>query len=317
MFANMYRFLAGMSSRGGVSGKLQIFIFHRVLDDRDPLFPDEPDRERFEQMAAMISHVFNVIPLGDAVECLKNNTLPTRAACITFDDGYLDNYTNALPILQKHHLPATVFVASDYMNGEMMWNDIVIESIRSHTGVVRLEAVGLFDAQCTTVEQKRDVLQNIIPKIKHLSQGVRAGMVADVASQCNYKPRRLMMNMDEVVALRDAGLTIGAHTCSHPILKLLDNQTAELEISRNRETLESLLKEKIRLFAYPNGRPGEDYTARDVAIVKRLGFKAAVSTSKRVATARDGIHELPRFTPWDIRLDKFMLRCLHEAIKVT
>lgn len=315
MLANMYRLLTGMASRGGIGGKVQIFIFHRVLDEFDPLMPDEPDRERFEQMAVMIARVFNVIPLTEAIERLKRNVLPSRAACITFDDGYLDNYTNALPILRKYNLPATVFIATDYMNGDMMWNDIVIESVRSYAGTLRLDEIDIVDASCAGVEKKRKLLETLIPRIKHLTQAMRSELVGKVADQCGYRPERLMMHENEVAALRDAGITIGAHTCSHPILKVLGDATAEDEISRSRETLESVLKEKVSLFAYPNGRPGEDYTTRDVEIVKRLGFVAAVSTRKMVATARDSIYEIPRFTPWDTQPDKFIIRCILQTLK--
>lgn len=316
MLDNILRSLMGISSPSGVKGKVHIFIFHRVLDGPDPLFPGEPDRARFDEIASTISVLFNVIPLGEAVNRLGSNSLPSRAACITFDDGYRDNFTNALPILRKYNLPATVFIATDYMHGETMWNDIVIESIRSYSGEMQLSEAGIVAESCASVEQKRNLVRKIIPQIKYMPQVKRSEMVNNIADQCNYQAKRIMMSEEEVLALRDGGFSIGAHTCSHPIMMLADNETAEAELSRSKEVLEALLKDKVSLFAYPNGKPGEDYSARDVELVRKLGFEAAVSTTNRVAASSDSIYELPRFTPWDTRRSKFMLRCLLESVKV-
>lgn len=314
MINAIYRTLANKASPGGDNGKLQIFIFHRVLHEPDPLMPEEPDRERFHRIAKIISSVFQVIPLDEAVELFKEKSLPPRAACITFDDGYLDNYTNALPILKEYGLPFTVFVATDFMDGSMMWNDIVIESIRNHSGKVSLQEIGLTDFSCDTVEDKYSTINNIISRIKHLPQNERESLVSELVDKTNFESFRLMMRPDEVVSMRKEGVTIGAHTCSHPILSLLDNQQAKEEIRRGKEILESLLDESVDFFAYPNGRPEEDYLKRDVEIVKELGFKGAVSTSKRIANVSDSIFELPRFTPWDANISKFILRCIKSAL---
>ena len=71
-----------------------------------------------------------MIPLDVAVDALKTGKLPARAAAITFDDGYADNRSIALPILKQHGLSATFFIATGYLNGGRMWNDTIIEAIR-------------------------------------------------------------------------------------------------------------------------------------------------------------------------------------------
>lgn len=315
MINDLYRLFANLASPGSARGKLQIFIFHRVLDRLDPLAPYEPDIVRFDRIARAISEVFNVISLNDAVEGLKKGTLPRRSACITFDDGYLDNYTNVLPLLLKYNLPATVFVATDFMDGGMMWNDVVIESVRSWHGPISIEELGVVGEQCGSDHHKREFLSSIIPKIKYMPPGQRAEVVAAIEEKTGYQRQPLMMSSEQIVAMRDSGITIGAHTRSHPILANLDDRNARYEIAESREILENLLKDKVGLFAYPNGIPSKDYSQRDVSIVKELGFNAAVSTRKNIATRNDGIYELPRFTPWDENVNKFMLRSLFETLK--
>src|SRR5207253_1278872 len=78
----------------------------------------------------------------------------------------------------------------------------------------------------------------------------------------------------------------------------LDAAEARREIGEGRDALEALTRQPVKLFAYPNGKPGSDYTAAHVAIAKSLGFSAAVSTAWGAARIGDSLYELPRFTPW-------------------
>ncbi|WP_163360867.1 polysaccharide deacetylase family protein, partial [Escherichia coli] len=76
---------------------------------------------------------FNVLPLDEAAQRLKDGSLPARAAALSFDDGYADNHDIALPLLQKHGLPCSFFIATGFLDGGRMWNDTLIESIRLST----------------------------------------------------------------------------------------------------------------------------------------------------------------------------------------
>lgn len=299
-------------SPAGPRGKLSIFIFHRVLAQPDPLFPDEIDAVRFDQMMGWIAGWFNVLPLDDAVERLRSGSLPAGAACITFDDGYADNYDIALPILQRHGLTATFFIATGFLDGGRMWNDTIIEAVR-RTKLPWFEAdiPGMAATSIASVTEKRNVLGRLIPAIKHLPPAGRVAAVERIAAAAQADlPDDLMLTTTQLRGLRRAGMLIGAHTLSHPILATLDEAEADREIAGSKTSLERLLDEPVRLFAYPNGRPGRDYSARDVAIVKRLGFEAAVSTCWGGNTRQADPFQLLRFTPWDRTKNRFALRML-------
>src|SRR4029077_1157464 len=75
----------------GPRARLSIFIYHRVLPEPDPLFPEQVDAAAFRRQLEWIKELFNLLALDDAVSRLERNALPARAACITFDDGYADN----------------------------------------------------------------------------------------------------------------------------------------------------------------------------------------------------------------------------------
>ena len=105
-------------------------------------------------------------------------------------------------------------------------------------------------------------------------------------------------------------MQIGAHTCTHPILARLDTETARAEIVRSKTALEALLQREVSFFAYPNGKPGQDYEREHAEIVRDAGFRAAVSTAPGVATALSDCFQLPRFTPWDRTRARFGLRMI-------
>ena len=108
-------------------------------------------------------------------------------------------------------------------------------------------------------------------------------------------------------------MEIGGHTITHPILARIDAAEAEREIAGGKAELEAILGEKVELFAYPNGKPVEDYTAEHVAIARRVGFRAAVTTSWGAGRRTSDPFQLPRFTPWDRAPARFALRLLLNA----
>jgi peptidoglycan/xylan/chitin deacetylase (PgdA/CDA1 family) len=112
-------------------------------------------------------------------------------------------------------------------------------------------------------------------------------------------PPDLMMTSEQVQIMRRAGMSIGAHTVTHPILSRLAPEEVRSEVAESKWFLESLLQERIALFAYPNGQPDVDYRASDAEIVRNLGFDAAVTTAIGVADGQSDLMQLPRFTPWD------------------
>lgn len=312
----MIRSALELLSPAGPQGRLSILIFHRVLPQVDPLFPDEPDAARFDQLMNWVRTWFNVLPLDHAVAAWRAGELPARAAAITFDDGYLDNREVALPILQKYGLPATFFIATGFLDGGRMWNDTIIESIRAASGPeLDLRPLGLGRHANQSIADKRRAIDQLIGQIKYLPTAQRVDVTEQLARQLGIvPPDHLMMRSAQVGEMRDAGMQIGAHTCTHPILARLDAGQAEREIGDSKARLEALLGERVTLFAYPNGKPDEDYLPAQTRIVADMGFEAAVSTQWGAARRGDDPYQLPRFTPWDSGRLKFGMRLVRNLI---
>ncbi|WP_394788249.1 polysaccharide deacetylase family protein [Rhodoferax sp.] len=304
----MFKTVLKQLAPAGARGRLSVLIFHRVLPQPDPIFPGEVDAAAFDAICQWMKSWCNVLPLDLAVQQLQNRTLPERAAAITFDDGYADNRTVAQPILVRHGLPASFFIATDFLDGGRMWNDTVIESVRlcrsaeldlsslprpDGTGHLGQHAIG-------TAEQKREAIAAIIGQIKYLPVAERLALTGQIAACAGVRsPDDLMLTSQQVREMRHAGMQIGAHTRSHPILAKLGADAAQAEIAESRRFLEQLLGERVGLFAYPNGKPGTDYSPESVQIVRDLGFDAAVSTTWGASRADTDPFQIPRFTPWD------------------
>jgi peptidoglycan/xylan/chitin deacetylase (PgdA/CDA1 family) len=127
-------------------------------------------------------------------------------------------------------------------------------------------------------------------------------------------PIDLMMSSEKVRQLAAAGMGVGAHTITHPILAAADDAAARREIAGSKEILEGLLRQPVQLFAYPNGKPTKDYRERHVAMVKGSGFLAAFSTAPGAARATDSLFELPRFTPWDASAGRWGARLARNLV---
>jgi peptidoglycan/xylan/chitin deacetylase (PgdA/CDA1 family) len=314
----IWRSAFALASRGGANGRLSILIFHRVLRDVDPLFPGEPYAARFDALVHHLKSRFTILPLSEGVRRLCDQTLPARALSITFDDGYADNLDVAAPILHRHAVPATVFVATGFLDGGAMFNDVVIEAFRrTRRDALDLGALGLDRLPLVTVEQRRAAIDRVIGELKYRPAAERNRLAEAVLDAAGVPPpTALMMSSGSVRRLFDYDLDIGAHSVTHPILAQLRAEEARHEIVASKRRLEELIDREVTLFAYPNGRPGRDYTAEHVRMVKDAGFAAAVTTAWGAASRDSDVFQLPRFTPWSSRLLKFdvlMLRNLRNG----
>jgi peptidoglycan/xylan/chitin deacetylase (PgdA/CDA1 family) len=297
---------------GTHANRLLILIYHRVHAQADAMFPRELTAQRFDWQMELLRRHCAPVSLREGVSRLRAGSLPSRAVAVTFDDGYADNALVALPILTRHRIPATFFVASGFLDGGCMWNDILIETLRRTSGVsVDLSALGLGVETLASAVQKGDLAARTLRAIKHLHPQERLRRVTELsASLAVVLPRDLMMTTQQIRVLAAAGMEIGAHTVDHPILRSLSLAEAREEIAGGRAALEKVVGHAVTSFAYPNGRPGDDYTDRDRGLVESMGFELAVSTTRGVAHQQSDIYQLPRFTPWDRSPDRWLGRLL-------
>ncbi len=308
--------IADLNHRLSRNKKLITLIYHRVLDQPDPMRPGEIDKTTFAWQMALLAQHFIVLPMPEAVARLYDNSLPPRAICISFDDGYADNYHNALPILQQHNLTATFFIASGFLDGGRMWNDTIIETVRRLEGpMLDLTAIGLDRYRIDSLERKAEIALAVIQNVKHLPIIDKARCLDTIEALTEGLPNDLMLTSAQVNAMHDHGMIIGGHTVSHPILTKMTTPDVIREVQENQATLTAITGTPIEFFAYPNGKAGVDYLPEQSAIIQSLGFKAAFSTHLGCANRYTDRWQLPRFRPWDNTPQGFMTRLVYMYTK--
>ncbi|HZX31958.1 MAG TPA: polysaccharide deacetylase family protein [Rhodocyclaceae bacterium] len=295
--------------------RLAVLIFHRVRAQRDPLFPGEPDRAQFADAMEVVARCFNCLPLDEALQRIASGaSLPKRAVAITFDDGYADNFTEALPILRRLGLTATFFIASGFLDGGCMWNDEAVESLRAYAGPeIDLRPMGLEVRSVRTSAEKSAAIDAVKRRLKYQATAARRESL-DILRDITGRPRlpRLMLSSVQVRKMHSLGMGIGGHTVNHPILACLDDDVALREIGEDRERLAGIIGGLPSLFAYPNGKPGQDYLPHHASMVRAVGYRGAFTTVWGVTSRGIDMFQLPRFSPWDRQPTRFALRLAHS-----
>ncbi|QIB64698.1 polysaccharide deacetylase family protein [Kineobactrum salinum] len=305
----------GLSVLGRIAarGKLSILIYHQVLAEADPMRPSEPTAEVFDWQMALLARHFTPLSLDDALDGLKNGTLPANAVCVTFDDGYLNNLTVAQPILEKYRIPATVYVATAFSRGVNMWNDRVIHLFAE----AQRDALNLGGEWVSLGgwPQRRQLAEHWLRQLKYLPVEQRLEQVRALYTDNTLAEQPpLMMTPEQVRTLSDKGIVIGAHTVNHPILKVLPAAQQQQEIQQSKTELEDWTGKEVRHFAYPNGVEGKDLDGDTMRHVQEAGFSTAVVTNWGTSDADTSPFALRRFTPWDRSAARFHLRLLRNQV---
>jgi peptidoglycan/xylan/chitin deacetylase (PgdA/CDA1 family) len=281
-----------LGSRGGGG---VILLYHRIAAGFDPLGLNvSPDH--FLEHLDVVTQYAEAKPLAELLRSTREQPSGRRPALsVTFDDGYRDNLTAAMPLLERRGIPATVFVTACVVDGvrSMWWDDLsalVIspETARNHPTWT------LSSTDDPTSEH--ELYRRLHLRIRSASSAQRDAILADLrASAPEQPPAYPLLTPDGVLAL-DAGdlIHIGGHTINHPHLSSLSTADQYEEIAGGRSKLGRLLGHLPNAFAYPFGTPA-DYNRRSVRAVARAGFPVACANFASRVGRRSPRLELPRF----------------------
>ena len=305
----------------GSSGKsdFKILMYHRVIAQNDPAMkyiqPGMYVTDRtFEKQIAFLSKKYNLISLKKLAEHLINEqTLPSRSVAVTFDDGWLDNYKYAFPILRKRNAPATIFLTTDYIDSDnaFWFADIFkiltganIESDKLNyifINVLGDEKYRSIFSNADTGEQKKELgdAGEVIEVMKQLDHETILKINAEIRKEVGSDSGNIAagwetLSWKEILEMKNGGIDFGSHGCSHRIMSGLSESENERELTESKRIIEKKLGSGIDLFSYPNG----DYDDRVLNLVKNCGFCCAVSTgsgkgrkSDIFALKRVNVHE--------------------------
>jgi peptidoglycan/xylan/chitin deacetylase (PgdA/CDA1 family) len=286
--------------RTNANGCFQILVYHRVADDGDTS-GSATTIAGFERQMQCVRRHFHPMSLTSLLSATERREIPSRAIAVTFDDGYEDVFTHALPILRRYEIPATVYLATDYIEqGRPMWNDRLAAAIGTTTRREIGPVLDLGPLPLGTPVERNAALRSILEKTKRRHPAERDAVAAEIERRLEVDPNGAprMLRWDQVERMHRAGVEFGAHTVHHPILSCVSAEEAWREIAESKRVVESHVQAPVRHFAYPNGtRRDFDDTTR--ALVERAGFSSAVSTIFGVNTAETDRYCLRRGGPWE------------------
>jgi len=273
------------AGRGLWSKSLTVVNYHRIDDpyrkDFDSFKPNvSATPQDFERQMGYLAKWFHVISLKDLVEWLDGRKeLPPYAALITFDDGYLDNYTSAVPILRKYNFPALIFLTTSHIGTDAPFYWDMAAYCFSHTENDHLTFPDGHVESWSNQKQLERVSKNWIELMKTLPQTEKQIYVQNlpVLLGVSVPPgffQKLMIDWDQVRELQKGGIEFGAHTMHHPILTRITLGQVKEEVMGSKSKIEAELGEPVLGFAYPNGQAA-DLNEGIEQIVADSGIRAA------------------------------------------
>lgn len=267
------------------SKSLTVLNYHRIDDpNRDGFDSFSPNvsahPNEFNSQMDYLSRWFNVVSLRDIVNWFDGKqTLPPYAALITFDDGYLDNYTNAYPILQKYNFPAVIYLSTGHIDTDEPFYWDLAAYCFFHTTKDRILFPDNVEHTWKTKNELHKTSKNWIEALKILPDTQKQDLIFRLPEQLgvtipqNYF-RKLMMNWDQVREMYKNGIDFGGHTRNHPILSRISLEQAKTEIEGSKNDIEKELGEPVLSFAYPNGK-SPDLNIDIKNLVSQAGYRVA------------------------------------------
>lgn len=242
----------------------------------------------FRRQMQHLQKYCNVISAGDLFSepaTGSRGRSDRRKVMITFDDGYRSNYEYAYPILQELRLPATIFVATGFVDTtNLFWYDKVIYAIQCSQRValdLRAYGLGVFDLTRANPARRWDDIQTVLTAIKTLDFDRRERLAESIAGELGASSgnRSLFypLKREDILAMHRSGLiAFGSHTDRHEILTQLTPQRVEETVATSLTKLRGIVGEDCRIFSYPNG----DHNEQLMALMRDADIDYAFTTCK-------------------------------------
>ncbi|MEO8349714.1 MAG: polysaccharide deacetylase family protein, partial [Acidobacteriota bacterium] len=264
------------AGRGSVAanegGRALILLYHRVAESARDRWRLCVSPKNFREQVEVLALRFGPLPLRELADRTRGGSVPDRAVAVTFDDGYRDNLTDALPVLRDRGVPATFFISGDgAASGETFWWEALDRSMES-------------------MALDEPAARELHARLMRTGAEERERILGELPLPSGFLPRR--MSQGELALLaKDPLSEIGAHGWSHRALGNLTREEQAAEIVANVRELARVTGASVRSFAYPFGGPFDSTT---VAILREVGIDVACTVESRPVTSRSDLSALPR-----------------------
>lgn len=303
-----------------------ILVYHRIAKALIDPWGLAVTPAHFDEHLRVLRRTRRPMPLTQFVRELVAGSLPANAVAITFDDGYADNLLAAKPRLAAAGIPATVFLATGYIErpGEFWWDELagllLLEDrarsltlvVGDHTLSFELETVTAvcggetWRAWSSPLTRRQAAFVAIWDTLRHLEAAQREIKLHELRSIFSGRERRsgagrALTRAEARVLASDGLVSIGAHTITHPLLTQLSHAERLVEIAESKAACEAIVGKPVTAFAYPYG----DLDAEVRATVATTGFAIACSAVPGAVTTASDVLALPRIQVLDWDGDAF------------
>lgn len=269
-----------------------ILFYHR-FSVRDEPFKLKIDR--FEHQLRFFKKKYNLISLSHFTNAMSNGKgLPPNPLIITIDDGFWDNYHIAFPVLKRHGVPATIFLATDFVDQHAwLWSN-KLEYILRNSEIERFSYSldgHTIELRVDTFEQWHKSQLTLFNALRRRPDNEKNEILAALAKQLkvsvpsetqgDFKP----LTWHEIREMYRAGIEFGSHSASHAILSRVGPEQLKREVVDSRAIIENVLQNRVVTFCYPNGQP-EDFSEDAIQALKEAGYECAVTTIKGLNPAK-------------------------------
>jgi peptidoglycan/xylan/chitin deacetylase (PgdA/CDA1 family) len=284
-------------SRRDVRPKFLVLCYHRIGMQGIPLFSELPPA-LFEAQMRYVRRRYRILSLDDLCEEMEKPSRKEDAVAVTFDDGYRDLHTYALPVLRKYKIPATIFLPLvSIETGQVPWYDRVFLALKVFPEdelQIVLDRPRHF--QLVSWKARLETAAEIIQYLRTLPDDRRREYCAAleelvILPQDELKDR--MLTWDQIRAMGHEGITFGSHTMTHPAVSQLTESQLVSELGESKRALENRLGSPAVHFAYPFGKPADCGTAA-LPFLVRNGYRSAATTVEGVNEPGDSCYQLRR-----------------------
>jgi peptidoglycan/xylan/chitin deacetylase (PgdA/CDA1 family) len=278
--------------------KLIVVTYHRFSETGDGWMTSARE---FEKHLDYLTSRYQIVTLSSVAEHLATGkSLPAGAAVITIDDGYRDTYEIAYPILRRRGLTATLFVVTNFLDNKCwLWTDkLRYLMVRTELDTVEARVGGRScHIELSDRSSRLRAAEQVNYQLKAMPDDAKDGAIKRLASLLKVElpalppPEFSAINWEEVREMESAGIEIGSHTVTHPLLTNIGIERLRRELTESRNRLEDVLDHRVDLFCYPNGNS----SAAVVQEVERAGYRCAVTTDPGFNDDRSNPLTLRRF----------------------
>jgi peptidoglycan/xylan/chitin deacetylase (PgdA/CDA1 family) len=297
-------------ARKAKAPKVAILRYHSVLERPDDFANSiglgiSHSRQSFAAQMELIASKYNLVSMDQVSSFIRGEGgLPARSVAVTFDDGFVDNLEVAGPVLATYGVPATVYLAIDYIgNAKAPWY-CRLRHVFAATKIEKWQ-FGEKKFDMSNPEERRSAYVEAAKRCAQLSRKPQELLLEQIESALGVEALALpiMLTWEGARELLRQGHIIGSHTFSHPNMAYVSGQDVVQEISDSKTVIEKHIGTEIVHFSYPSPILEPHYSEESIAVTKNAGYRTAVTCRPGAVGAGDDAFALQRVSAHDTTLE--------------